>query len=81
MMAKTPFGGFNSFRKPARKVSAFPQSRERSLGIWRPKLNERVQIPNGIGTVVEISGDMYLVDLDNQIAEVWERLTSITLPK
>ena len=41
--------------------------------MWRPKLNERVQTPNGIGTVVEIWGDMYLVDLENQFANVWER--------
>jgi hypothetical protein len=40
-----------------------------------------VQIPNGVGTVVEISGDMYLIDLENQLAKVWERLTSIKLPK
>ncbi len=80
-MAKTPFGGFNSFRKPSRKVSAFPKSREKSQEVWRPTLNDRVQIPNGIGTVVEISGDMYLIDLENQLAKVWERLTSIRLPK
>jgi hypothetical protein len=40
-----------------------------------------VQIPNGVGTVVKISGDMYLVDLENQLANIWERLTSIKLPK
>ncbi len=81
MMAKTPFVGHNSFRKPVRKVGALPQSRGKSVQVWRPKLNERVQIPNGIGIVVEILGDMYLVDLENQPAQVWERLTSIRIPK
>ncbi len=80
-MAKTPFGGFNSFRKPVRNERPLLQPRERSVGIWRPKLKDRVKTPNGIGIVVEISQDMYLIDLENQIAEVWERLTSITLPK
>ncbi len=80
-MAKTPLGGFNSFRKSVRQVRALPQSREGSVKVWRPKLNDRVQIPNGIGVVVEISGDMYLVDLENQVARVWERLTSIKLVK
>ncbi len=80
-MARTPGGGFNSFRKPVKKVNAFPQNSEIPIQIWRPKLNDRVLIPNGIGTVVEISGDMYLIDLENQIANVWERLSSIRLPK
>ena len=80
-MLKTPFDGFNSFRKPMRKVSAFPKYHETTVEVWKPKLNDRVQIPNGIGTVVEISEDMYLVDLENQLANVWERLTSIRLPK
>jgi len=44
-------------------------------------LNDRVQTPSGIGIVVEIVGDMYLIDLENQLAKVWERLTSIKLPK
>ncbi|MGA2226859.1 MAG: hypothetical protein ACLQBD_32100 [Syntrophobacteraceae bacterium] len=50
------------------------------MNVWRPKLNERVQIPNGVGTVMEISEDMYLIDLENQLANVWERLTSIRRP-
>ena len=52
-----------------------------SIDAWRPKLDERVQTPSGIGTVVEISESMYLVDLENQVAKVWERLSSIKLPK
>jgi hypothetical protein len=80
-MTKPPLGGFNSFRKPARQVNALPPAAKRSIQVWRPKLNDRVQIPNGIGTVVKISGDMYLIDLENQFANIWERLTSIKLPK
>ncbi|MHC1724773.1 MAG: hypothetical protein AB9866_01920 [Syntrophobacteraceae bacterium] len=80
-MLKSSFDGFSSFRKSTRKVSAFPNYHNRSVEVWRPKLNDRVQIPNGVGTVVEISEDMYLVDLENQYANVWERLTSIRLPK
>lgn len=80
-MAKTPFGGFRSFRKQVKKVSAFPQTRERPSQAWRPKLNDRVMTPSGVGTVVEISDDMYLIDLENQLANVWERLSSLRLPK
>lgn len=80
-MPKPSRGGFNSFRKNVRQVSALPATTKRSVKVWRPKLNDRVQIPNGVGTVVEISGDMFLIDLENQFANVWERLTSIKLPK
>lgn len=80
-MAKTPFGIFNSFRKPAKKVSAFPHSPERSSQAWRPGLNDKVLTPSGVGTVMEISEDMYLIDLENQLANIWERLTSIRRPK
>jgi hypothetical protein len=82
-MIKNIQRGFQSFRKPVKQVGAFPKSTGKSsaVGVWRPRLNDRVQIPNGTGTVVEISGDMYLIDLENQVAKVWERLTSIKLPK
>jgi hypothetical protein len=76
-MLKNSFNSFNSFRSSTRKVSVFPNYHEQSVESWKPKLNERVQIPNGIGTVVKISENMYLVDLENQIANIWERLTSI----
>jgi hypothetical protein len=79
-MMKPSQGKPNSFRKPARQVGALPPSTKRSVQVWRPKLNDRVQIPNGVGTVVKISGDMYLIDLENQLANIWERLTSIKLP-
>lgn len=80
-MIKPSQGGPNSFRRPARQVGALPTTTKRTVQVWRPKLNDRVQIPNGVGTVVKISGDMYLVDLENQVANIWERLTSIKLPK
>ncbi|MEN6439735.1 MAG: hypothetical protein ABFD97_14265 [Syntrophobacter sp.] len=76
-MTRTPFGGFGSFRGPTRKISAFPEARDRTRQVWRPSLNEKVLIPHGVGIVSEISGDMYLIDLENQVANVWERLTSI----
>ncbi|MCE5336873.1 MAG: hypothetical protein LLG06_20025 [Desulfobacteraceae bacterium] len=79
-MAK-PRDGFTSFRKPVRHVGAMPHTFSgKPVERWRPKLNDRVQTPNGVGVVIEISGDMFLVDLDNQVATVWERLTSIKLP-
>ena len=80
-MIKTPFYSFNSFRNSTRKVSAFPKYHDGPVNVWKPKLDERVQIPNGVGTVVEISEDMYLVDLENQLANVWERLSSIKRPQ
>ena len=79
-MINTSSYGVNSFRNSTRKVSAFPEYHEKPVNVWRPKLNETVQIPNGLGTVVRISKDMYLIDLDNQFANVWERLTSINAP-
>jgi hypothetical protein len=80
-MANTSWGGFNSFRKPVRQVGALPRTTKSSIEVWRPKLKDRVQTPSGVGIVVEILGDMYLVDLENQLAKIWERLTSIKLPK
>lgn len=76
-MAKTPFSGYGSFRKPVKKIGAFPRAHEIVAPVWTPKINDRVQTPSGVGVVVEISDNMYLVDLDNQLAKVWERLTSI----
>ena len=80
-MAKFPVGGFKSFRKPTRQVSALPSAPKRTVVVPRPKLNDRVQVPNGFGTVEEIDGDMYLIDLENQPAKIWERLTSIKFPR
>jgi hypothetical protein len=81
IMTKPSRGTFNSFRKPARQVAALPRTTRGHVEVWKPRLDERVQTPNGIGTVAKISGDMYLIDLEHQIASVWERLTSIKPPK
>ncbi len=70
-------GMFGSFRKPVRKIDAFPSIRKSPVQGWEPKVSDRVQTPNGMGTVLEISGEMYLIDLENQVASVWERLRSI----
>ena len=44
---------------------------------WTPKVGETVQTPSGVGTVLKISGEMFLVDLENQKANLWERRSSI----
>lgn len=80
-MTKPPRGGFNSFRKPVRQVGTLPQTAaKRPVEVWRPKLNDKVWTPSGVGIVVEVSGDMYLIDLEKQIARIWERLSSIKPP-
>ncbi len=82
VMTKPARGGFSSFRKPVKQVGALPQSAAKQpVEVWRPKLKDRVQTPSGAGIVVEISSDMYLIDLENQVAKIWERLSSIRLPK
>jgi hypothetical protein len=65
-MTKLPPGRFNSFRKPVRQEGALPPTTKRSIMVWRPKLNDRVQIPKGIRTEVEISEDIYLLKLDRK---------------
>ncbi len=70
-------GAFGSFRKQVKKVDAFPANREPPTQGWTPKLGDRIQTPNGVGIVLKISGDMYLIDLEGQVANVWERLRSI----
>jgi hypothetical protein len=41
------------------------------------KLNDRVETAHGPGRVIEIAEDRYLIELDGQIARVWERLSSL----
>lgn len=41
------------------------------------KLNDRVETAHGTGTVIQIAEDRYLIELDGQIARVWERLSSL----
>ena len=79
-MVKSSFGRFNSFRKTARLVSALPATAaSKPAQVWRPKLHDRVLTPSGAGTVMQISGDLYLIDLEDQVANVWERLASVKL--
>ncbi len=62
-------------------MSALPQSQSNKPGlVWRPKLHDKVLTPSGVGIVVEISDDMYLIDLEKQVAKIWERLSSLKLP-
>ena len=41
------------------------------------KVGDRVQTPNGPGTIIKIDGSQGLVDLENQIANVWCELFSM----
>jgi|GEM_PF-4358521 len=43
----------------------------------RLKVNDRVKTSHGTGTIVEIDGEKYLVDLDGQAAQLWERAWGI----
>lgn len=43
------------------------------------KINDRVETAHGLGTVIEISEDRYLIALDDQLGRVWERLRSLTV--
>ncbi|MGC9195968.1 MAG: hypothetical protein ACP5IL_11005 [Syntrophobacteraceae bacterium] len=79
-MAKNSFTSSNSFRKTSRKISIFPEYHEDPVAGWKPELNESVLTPSGTGTVVEISKGLYLVDLEDQTAKVWERVTSLRRP-
>lgn len=49
----------------------------KTVGQIHVKINDRVRTPHGNGTVIEISLDRCLIALDGQIAQVWERLSSI----
>lgn len=57
-----------------------PRAKGNPGAVWKPNLHDKVATPSGVGTVVEISGDMYLINLENQVAQIWERLSSLKLP-
>jgi F-box protein 18 (helicase) len=42
-----------------------------------PKVGDRVDTPHGVGLVVETDNGKYLVKLENQVASIWERPSSI----
>ncbi|MHC1742040.1 MAG: hypothetical protein AB9873_03295 [Syntrophobacteraceae bacterium] len=43
------------------------------------RLSDRVTTAHGPGTVVQIAEDRYLIELDGQIARVWERASSLKI--
>lgn len=43
----------------------------------KPKIGDRMATFHGSGTVVEISGELCLVDLDGQLGRLWERLSNL----
>jgi F-box protein, helicase, 18 len=58
----------------ARSVPSKPKPPEpKPLRKKRFKLNDRVKTSHGTGTVVEIDGEKYLVDLDGQGARLWTK--------
>jgi ATP-dependent exoDNAse (exonuclease V) beta subunit len=64
-------------RKPGRLDGHVPEPQPRARMV-RPSLNigDKVQTPHGSGKIIEISGDQCLVDLENQPAKLWERLSA-----
>lgn len=65
------FRGFSDTRSGQLTTEA-PQpqvSREKPF-----KIGDRVRTSHGTGTVVEVDGEKYLVDLDGQAAQLWEKV-------
>jgi hypothetical protein len=40
-------------------------------------IGDKVLAPNGYGKVARIEGDQYLIDMENQTAQIWERRSSL----
>ena len=68
----------SSSRKSRRLGGHLPEPQPRRKMV-RPSftVGDRVQTPHGPGKIVEISGDQCLVDLENQPAQLWERLSRL----
>lgn len=68
----------SSSRKSRRLGGHLPEPQPRRKMVF-PSFNvgDRVQTPHGPGKIVEISGDQCLVDLENQPAQLWERLSGL----
>jgi superfamily I DNA/RNA helicase len=68
-------------RPPSGKVPSVRNPQRSSRPVAPPKrqvlVGCGVKTPHGTGTVVEVSGDQCLVDLDGQLANVWERTSSV----
>lgn len=66
-----PSGRGPSVNNPQRSSRSEPPPKRRVL------VGYRVKTPHGTGTVVEVSGEQCLVDLDGQLANVWERISGV----
>ena len=66
----SPYKGFEKINRPL-------DPPRKKVGGRVVKINDRVETAHGFGTVVEISGDRYLIALDEQLGRVWERLSSL----
>jgi F-box protein, helicase, 18 len=70
--------GFQSRGKQRIPDSRLSERKLKSSNLGpRFKMGDRVQTPHGPGKIIEISGDQCLVDLENQPAELWERLSRL----
>jgi hypothetical protein len=68
--AKAAFSGFSISRSGPLTAEATqsPPPHKKTF-----KVGDRVRTSHGIGTIVEVDGDKYLVDLDGQAAQLWEK--------
>lgn len=72
-MKQSRFSPYKRFQKIDRPLDP-PRKR---AGHAVVKINDRVETAHGIGTVVKITDDRYLIALDGQLGKVWERLGSL----
>jgi hypothetical protein len=68
--SRTELRGFSA----TRSAPSPPKAPEPKAPRKKPfKVGDRVRTSHGTGTVVEVDGDKYLVDLDGQGAKLWTR--------
>ncbi|MBC8461080.1 MAG: ATP-binding domain-containing protein, partial [Deltaproteobacteria bacterium] len=68
--SRTEFRAFSG----TRSGPSTPKAPEPKAPRKKPfKVGDRVRTSHGTGTVVEVDGDKYLVDLDGQTAQLWEK--------
>jgi F-box protein 18 (helicase) len=68
--SRTEFRAFSGPRSGPSTPKAPEPKLPRKKGF---KIGDRVNTSHGTGTVVEVDGDKYLVDLDGQTAQLWEK--------
>jgi hypothetical protein len=73
MMKQTRFTHYKKIQSVNRPLDP-PRKRP---GEALVKLNDRVTTAHGPGKVIQIVDDRYLIELDGQIARVWERISSL----